>query len=189
MPKATIATDCGLAPIKNCYIELPGFGKVVMNNLPDLSDSKSASYSDQSIIGRSFPLKTFSHSENRSINWGLHLFVTKQADIGGNLVPNQESIQGNLAIMRVLESCVYPRDSGTGPYTPPLICKLFCGELLSRQGPICAVLKSYSVKFPSDVAWDEATLTPYKIDIDLSFDVVYSSSDLPGADRIVQFGG
>lgn len=176
MPKAT--PSCSLKPIDNCYIELPGFGKVVMDNLPDLSDSKSASYSDTTIIGRSFPVKTFSHSENRAIGWGMHLFVKNRADISGNL-----------AILRKLESLVYPRDNGPGPYAPPLICKIKCGDLLSVNNPLCVILKSYSVKFPTDVAWDEEKLTPYKIDLDLSFEVVYSSNDLPGADRIVNSGG
>jgi hypothetical protein len=152
-------------------------GQIVMNNLPDLSDSKSASYSDQTVIGRSFPIKTFSHSENRSISWTLHLFVTKAQDLAGNL-----------AIMRRLESLVYPVDGGAGPYAPPRICRLKCGDLLSNNGPICAILKSYSVKFPTDVAWDARSLTPYKMDIDLSFEVVYSSNNLPGADRIMRSG-
>jgi len=175
MPKAT--DTCALNPIDNCYIELPGFGQIIMNNLPDISDGKSASYSDQTIIGRSFPLKTFSHSENRAISWSMHLFVTKEADINGNL-----------AILRKLESLVYPVDGGPGPYAPPRICKIKCGDLLSNSGPLCAVLKSYSAKFPTDVAWAAGKLTPFKIDVDLSFEVVYSSNDLPGADRILNSG-
>lgn len=175
MPKAT--DTCSLNTIDNCYIEIPGMGRIIMNNLPDLSDGKSASYSDQTIIGRSFPLKTFSHSENRSISWSMHLFVTRQSDVNGNL-----------AILRKLESLVYPVDGGPGPYAPPRICKLKCGDLLSQGSPLCAVLKSYSVKFPTDVTWAADKLTPYKIDVDLSFEVVYSSNDLPGADRILQSG-
>ena len=148
-----------------------------MDNLPELSDSKSANYSDISIIGRSFPMKTYGSSENRAISWSMHLFVKKQEDI-----------VGNLAILRKLESCVYPRFTGPGPYAPPLICRIKCGDLLSVGPPLCVVLKSYSVKFPTDVAWDAKKLTPYKMDIDLSFEVVYASDDLPGADRIFQSG-
>lgn len=176
MPKAT--PTCTLAPIDNCYIDLPGYGKVIMDNLPDLGDSKSASYSDTTVIGRSFPIKTFSHSENRAISWAMHLFVQRASDINTNL-----------AIIRKLESLVYPRNTGPGPYSPPLIVKLKCGDLLSVGSPLCAVLKSYSVKFPTDVPWADDKLTPYKIDIDLSFEVVYSSNDLPGAERIVNSGG
>jgi len=148
-----------------------------MDNLPDLSDSKSAAYTDETVIGRSFPMKTYSHSENRSISWTMHLFVKKTADI-----------QGNLDILRTLESLTYPRNSGPGPYAPPQIVKLKCGNLLAQGQPLCAVLKSYTVKFPTDVVWDKDHLTPYKMDIDLSFEVVYSSNDLPGAERILRTG-
>jgi len=174
--KATPA--CSLRRIEDCYIEIPGYQKIWMDNLPDIGDSKGASYPDTSVIGRSFPMKTYSHSENRAISWSMHLFVQKDADI-----------DANLSKMRMLESLVYPRNTGPGPYAPPQIVKLKCGKLLSVGAPLCAVLKSYSVKFPTDVAWDERTLTPYKIDIDLSFEVVYSSNDLPGAERIVTSGG
>lgn len=175
MSKAT--ATCSLMPIDNCYIEAPGYGRIVMDNLPDISDSKSAAYSDEAVIGRSFPMKTFSHSENRAISWSMHLFVKTKADI-----------EGNLSIMRKLESLTYPRNTGPGPYAPPMICKIRCGDLLARGEPICVILKSYSVKFPTDVVWDSEKLTPYKMDIDLSFEVVYSSNDLPGAERIVQTG-
>ena len=50
------------------------------------------------------------------------------------------------------------------------------------------ILKSYSVKFPTDIAWDESTLLPYKFDVDTSWDVVYKSMDLPGQERIFQTG-
>lgn len=177
MPKAT--TSCSLNPISNCYIDIPGFRKVIMDNLPDISDGKSASYTPTTIIGRSTPLTTYSHSDTRNISWAMHLFVK-----------SAEDINANLEILRVLESCTYPRNNGgPGPYSPPVICKIKCGDLLSVGSPLCAVLKSYSVKFPTDVAWDSDKLTPYKIDLDLSFEVVYSSNDLPGADRIVNSGG
>lgn len=177
MPKAT--TSCSLDPIGNCYIYVPGFRKIVMDNLPDISDGKSAQYTPTTIIGRSTPLTTYSHSETRNISWGMHLFVKSAGDV-----------TGNLEILRVLESCVYPRNNnGPGPYSPPVICKIKCGNLLSVGNSLCVVLRSYSVKFPTDVAWDAGSCTPYKIDIDLSFEVVYSSMDLPGADRIVNSGG
>ncbi len=176
MPKGS--TGGGLVPIPNCYINLPGIRQIVMNNLPEISDSKSASYQDTTIIGRSFPVKTFSHSENRAIGWTLHLFVLKDGDA-----------LNNLNILRTLESCVYPRNVGPGPYAPPIICQIKCGNLLSTGNqPLNVVLKSYSVKFPTDVAWDAQQFTPYKLDIDLSFEVVYASNMLPGASNIIQMG-
>lgn len=165
--------------ITNCYIHITGLQEantnIVMNILPDISDSKSASYSDEPAIGRSFPIKSYSHSENRTISWTAHFMITEENDP-----------QRLLAILRLIEAATYPQDGS--PYSPPPICKLRCGSLLG-ENELCAVLKSYSVKFPTDVAWDEATYLPYKFDVDMSFDVVYDSDSLPGAERIVNFGG
>lgn len=158
-----------LIAIPDCYVQI--MDKVIEQRiLPDISDSKSAAYNDEPIIGRSFPLKTYSHSENRAISWTAHFITCKQEDI-----------EDHLDTLRVIEAATYPQDGQ--PYAPPPICKLKCGFLLGDD-ELCAVLKSYSVKFPTDVAWDEATLMPYKFDVDMSFEVVYDSQDLPNADTI-----
>lgn len=179
MKATTPAGD--LIPMENCYIEIPIAGAIKMKILPEISDSKSASYNDEPIIGRAFPLKTYSHSENRSISWTMHLMTVKDGDT-----------TENLRILRSLEACVYPEEANTGgaPYAPPPICKLKCGNLfgMAPRDTLCAVLKSYNVKFPSDVVWDEQTYLPNKFDIDLQFDVVYESNDLPGRQRIMTSG-
>jgi hypothetical protein len=172
MPLATGA-DGDLMPIDDCFIETSG-GQIVMKILPDISDTKTAHYQDQAIIGRSFPLKTYSHSENRVINWTIHLVVVTDDDL-----------TTNLETLRTLESMVYPRTGN--PYKPPEIATLQCGKLLATK-PVCAVLKSYSVKFPTEVAWDEGSLCPYKFDIDTTWEVVYDSGSLPNADMIAQDG-
>ena len=98
----------------------------------------------------------------------------------------------NNANLRALQSCVYPRDgdesSGNMPYKPPVVCRLRCGSLLADD-ELCVILTSYSVKFPTDVAWDETTYYPYKFDVDTTWEVVYSSVNLPGADKIMSSGG
>lgn len=179
MPKAT--TPRGrLIALRDCYIFVPNFGRITLNNLPEISDSKSAAYNDETPIGRSFPLKTYSHSDNRAISMQLHFYVTKQEDIVDNIF-----------ILRALESAVYPRDQAGGaanaPFVPPPICRIRCGKLLADE-ELCCVLKSYNVKFPTDVAWDEDFYTPYKFDVDTSWEVVYKSSDLPGQGRILSSG-
>lgn len=177
-----------LIPLKLCYIDIPGATcisshSIQLNALPDISDSKSASYSDEAVMGRSNPLKTYAHSENRAISFTIHLYVVQPSDI--NL---------NLCYLHALESAVYPRTQSSGsPFVPPPICTIQCGSLLASDASgnpasICAVLKSYSVRFPTDVAWDEHTYMPYKLDIDTSWEVVYSAVDLPGAERIMKFG-
>ena len=68
-----------LKPIEECYIssDLDAGGtlysmgesdKLVFDNLPEISDQKSANYTDESAIGRSAPFKNFAYSENRSIS-------------------------------------------------------------------------------------------------------------------------
>ncbi len=177
-----------LQELKDCHITVGG-NKVTLKVAPEITDSKSAAYNDEPIIGRSIPLKTFSHGENRSITMNVHFVVTKFSDI-----------KENLDSLRILESAVYPRDirgSATAPYLPPPICKLECGQLFGK-GHICAVMKSYSVSFPNSVPWDagaedndvgKGTYLPYKITVNLQFDVIYRTEKLPGSEKIMEDGG
>jgi len=175
-----------LIPLEDCWIQVYSDGveeKIKFKSLPDISDSKSAEYNDENIIGRSFPLKTYSHSGNRNIGITIHCYVTTDKDI-----------QDYLDWLRIIQSLVYPTvTEGEAPFAPPKIAQIQCGKLLSGTWsedaqPLCCVLKSYTVKFPIDVAWDETTYLPWKFDIDTNWDVVYSSSQLPTDDRIRNFG-
>lgn len=165
---------------RKCKIDIIGNGideTIVMQSLPDITDSKSAGYTDESSIGRSVPFKTYNNSENRTINWTAHFMVTKKSDI-------DQFFQ----YIRAIQCAVYPFDSreqelGGAPYAPPPICRIECGNLLSFQ-PLTAVMKSYSIKFDTSVPWDEETFLPYKFDIDMTFDIIYNQSDLPNATRI-----
>jgi hypothetical protein len=190
MPKATLDNG-SLIPISDCYIIIPIDGrgrsglsegeneiKITLDILPDISDSKSANYNDETVIGRSSPLKTYSNSDNRSITMQLHFIVSKPSDVTENLQK-----------LRAIQSAVYPRDGANGaPFIPPPVCRIKCGSLLSAQGDICVILKQYSVKFPTEVAWNENYFTPMKFDVDTTWDVVYASSDLPGQERIFGLG-
>lgn len=165
-----------LQKLDECFIK-SGNITLKMKILPDISDGKTANYSDETGIGRSAPLKVFSHGETRNIGWGVHFLAESE----------EESIQ-NLKDLRFLESLVYP-DQGTNNILmkPPPVVSIKCGNLLGDDA-ICAVLKSYNVKFPVDVMWDENTLLPMKFDVDLSFEVVYATFNLPGAGRILETG-
>jgi hypothetical protein len=176
----------GLFPIFDCYIIVPGAMTIILDNLPEISDSKSASYSDETVIGRSSPIKTYSQSDNRSISMQLHFVISKPSDVTDNLKK-----------LRAIQSAVYPREGeGGSPFVPPPVCKIKCGKLLSDRGELCVILKSYSVKFPTEVSWvadaqigtESNIFTPMKFDVDTTWDVVYSSSDLPGQERIVNLG-
>ena len=183
MPSGII-TGGALRPIKDCYILIPyntqdnsilvgnPVFRLEMKVLPELSDSKSATYSDEPLMGRSFPLKTYSHSDNRAISMQIHMVVS-----------SPEDINYNLRALRAIQSAVYPRHGSNTPFLPPPICRIRCGRLLAEE-ELCVALKTYTVKFPTEVAWDEETFVPFKFDIDTSWEVVYKSSDLPGAERI-----
>lgn len=175
----TKATQSGrLNPVPKCSIFIPGAGTIALNNLPDISDSKSAVYNNEGIIGRSFPLYTYSHSADRQLNIQLHFFVIDPSDADKNLTD-----------LRKIQSAVYPRQGdGCAPYKPPPVCRIRCGDLLGIGG-ICAILQSYSVRFPTEVAWYEKTnYCPYRFDVDTSWLVVYSSESLPYQNQIVAFG-
>lgn len=178
MPKATQQSGA-LIPIDECYIEVVGAGRrITMDNLPDISDTKQATYSDEVSIGRAMPFKNYSHSDNRLISWTCHFLVQKLGDV--------DKI---ISDIRLLESCTYPQTKLTGgaPYAPPPICHLKCGRLLGEKH-ICAILKSYSIKFDTTMPWSPISYLPYKVDMDLSFEVVYNQSNLPGSETIMQLG-
>jgi hypothetical protein len=173
--KATLP-DGSLIEIENCYIEIPELNEIIyMKILPEISDSKGANYSDQTAIGRSFPIKNYAYSENRSISWTIHLMVCKESD--------KEDM---LKKIKLIEACVYP-SMKQQPYSPPPICYLKCGRLLAEV-PLCCVLKNYTLRFPTDVVWDDESCLPNKLDLELSFDVVYDSKSLPYAEEIQELG-
>lgn len=118
--KAT--TNGRLNVIPDCYISVPvttskinnslGVNQtalftestvIEMKSLPDISDSKSANYSSENIIGRSFPLYTYSHSGDRSINMQIHFFIVDDDD------PYK-----NINSLRLIQSAVYPRPGSGG---------------------------------------------------------------------------
>lgn len=176
MPKAT-GPYGDLTTLEKAYLDIPGYARIKFNNLPDISDSKSVSYQNEGIIGRASPIHTYSHSETRQISLQLHFFVVKEKDI-----------ETNLNHLRAIQSCAYPRLGEQGaPFKPPVICRLRMGNILSADD-LCVVMQQYSVKFPTEVAYDEENYCPYKFDVDTSWMVVYNSSDLPHQSRIIDTG-
>lgn len=166
--------------IPDCYIAVGDF-KVQMYIMPDIGDGHSAEYATTNGTGRSLPTYTFSYGGARTISWTIHLYAD-----------TQNTLQYNLRILRLFESLTYPRSSARSlPFLPPQIVKLKCGEILGSY-EICAIVKSYSVKFPTDVQWSEERngvgYIPYKFDIDLTLEAVYDAGTLPGAERIITDG-
>jgi hypothetical protein len=206
MPLGTVTqTNYQLARIPDCYIRVSNFlgnvpilneSKIVMKTLPEISDQRDVQYGEQNGIGRSMPLKTFGQGGARIINWT----ATFVAD-------TEEEAILNLQRFRVLASCTYPRKQVDGiSYAPPYLLYLKCGKLLSGDiiginpnvsippksestEELCAILKSYNVKWPKDVPWQQITYIPYKFEVSLVFEIVYSSTNMPGAERIIMGGG
>lgn len=169
--------DGTLAPINNCYLKIinaDGDKTIYFNNLPDISDTKSVNYPDENGIGRSTPFKSFRNSETRSISITAHFFTFKEGDA-----------KANFEYLRWIQAATYPYESKSTGYTPPPICKLKCGPLLSKD-ELCAVLKSYSFKADPQVPWHPVYYLPYKFDVDMTFDVVYDNSQVPFSNKIIK---
>jgi len=189
--RATMPDSGKLRCIDNCYISATINGtttKVNMYVLPDIGDGKAASYSDENTMGRSAPLKAFNHSENRNISWDI-TFITY----------DEASLLQNLRDMFFLESLVLPMTPSGGVATsPPPVAQLVCGRLLHPEGkPICAVMKSYSVKFPtSDAVWSTEGPTcpnsylPSKFTFNTQWEEINACGDLPTqSSRLFNLGG
>ena len=193
MTKST-SSGGSLIPIEDCYINISGY-EIPMYILPDISDGKSAEYSDTPVIGRSTPIKTFSNSGIRTISWTAYFMIT-QENMNDNAIMDSfsparsirsQTAETNLFYLRLVQSAVYPRSGGSAaPYAPPPVCSIRCGKLLRENGDTCVILRSYSVKYPTDVAWDERTKIPYKFSVDMQWEVVYSSENLPGQEKIMR---
>lgn len=182
MAKATEKSG-RLQKLAKCKIITPykhdpddGFAVVIeLRVLPEITDSKGVTYQNENIPGRASPVPTYGHSDARMISTELTF-----------LIMTCDDIEENLRNLRTLESLAYPGDSSGGsPYTPPPVCKFICGKLLGDDG-VCVVLKNYSVRFQSDVAWDVETYCPYKFTVSCQWEVVYACKNLPTNSKIRQ---
>ena len=172
-----------LNEIPDCYIRVQN-EYIKMYSLPDISDTKDAGYAEENGMGRTMPFKTFNSGGTRKIGWDIKMISY-----------DAESISRNLGYLRLLESCVYPREDPANiiPYIPPVVMSIRCGSLLANvTEELNVILLSYNTSFPSDQIWfsdyDTGLYMPAKLDVKLSFEVVYDSRYLPGAERIVQLG-
>ena len=179
-----------LTPIEKCYLESDLTGgqlystgessRLVFDNLPDISDKKSAKYNDETAIGRTAPFKVYAYSENRTISLDCHFYVQEES--------GPQSAQAIKDTLYWLEAHVYPKRPTGSTYIPPPILKIRCYDLLSEKD-LCVVLNSYNVKFDPQVPWDDDNGMPYKLDVTLDLEVVYKSADMPYAEDIAETGG
>lgn len=177
MAKAT-ETFGKLNYIEKCKITIGDY-ELKLKILPEITDTKRATYTDTTIIGRSFPIKTYSHSDNRVIGMRLHFLVVD---------PSAGDVEAIIEDLYAIESAVYPRDGS--PYKPPPVCKIECGKILGTD-PLCVILESYNASFPTNVVWDEALMVPYYFTLDTTWHVVYASDSevgLPYQEKILSDG-
>lgn len=161
-----------------CRIDIPGHSPIQLKILPEVTDSKSAKYADEPVIGRATPLKSYSYSDNRVLSIKLQFMAVSRFDM-------LENIRHFYAI----SSLTYPRAAtANGPYAPPPICRFRCGSLFGRE-PLCVIMDNYSLSIPTDVVWDDDLLVPYYFAISTNWHVVYSSARLPNQEDILSFGG
>lgn len=172
-----------LLPIPDCWIDLgtsvlsggdENSGRISLYALPEISDAKSVLYSDQPIQGRAAPVKTYSYSENRTISFTIHLYVTKQSDIGRNLT-----------IIRRISSLAHPEYQNS--FLPPRVAKIKCGKLLG-ENPVPVVIKSYSIEYDTSIQWfydEQYGYMPLHVSIPTEWDVIYSWMNLPGAEDVL----
>jgi hypothetical protein len=172
MAQATNAIGA-LQELKKCYILTP-WGKIVLKILPEITDSKGASYSPENIQGRASPIINYSHSEANTISTELTFIITTCQDI-----------QDNLTYLNMIRSLVYPGPAASGaPYSPPPISKFVCGSMFGKGQGLCVILKSYSYRAAADVPWDMDTYLPYKFTVSCQWEVVYPCRSLPTSQSI-----
>jgi len=193
MERTAFATDYvgRLQILDDCYIRVPGvsietahYGKsdrIYMNNLPEISDQKSATYTEENAMGRSVPVKAFSNGSTRKIGWKFTMWSQEEKDR-----------LAYIKTVRTLEACVYPKEDKSNilPYIPPPILSIKCGKLLADY-ELTVILTDYSLDFPTDQPWSiygNSLYWPTKVTMNLNFEVVYDSRYLPGASRILQIG-
>jgi len=171
MPRGT-KNDGSLAPLQygdaKCEIQTP-CGCITLKILPDITDSKSATYVNDPAPGRSTPMLTYAYSDPRNISTELHFMTTTVQDINDNI-----------KAIRIIQNLVLPGpQSGTAPFTPPPVVKFICGVLMDGFDGLCLVLKSYSIRYPTEVAWDISTFLPYRFTISCQWEAVYPCNKLP----------
>lgn len=136
--------------------------------LPEITESKDATYSDAPILGRATPVKTYSYSTYRKLSVTFHLHGT-----------SHKMHVYNTKFVHAVASAVHPVYANT--YLPPRICQFFCGPLIDL---VSVVVTHYSFSMSPEVVWPG--LVPIDMTLQADMDVVYAFANLPGADDVLQ---
>ena len=111
---------------ESCFMivnnSISGLSTVYLPCYPDeVSDSVSSNWSDQSILGMSSPISSYTGTGYRSVSFSftLHREMASTFDVVSN--GNNENIEN---ILRVIRGCVYP-EYGEAGVTPTLVTFVF----------------------------------------------------------------
>lgn len=112
--------------------------------MPDnFRDSKAAVYNDIAIVGRSSPIKNYSHSGPRNVAFSLQFMAAPEAGLGMLLPP---IIKTRIDACRAL---VVPDYTGFIMAPPPR-----CMVILGLQSAFLGVCKSVNVSYLNTSPWD-----------------------------------
>ena len=150
---------------------------ILFEVLPEITENKAATYNDEMILGRSSPVKTFAHSDNRVITMTMNFVATHESDF----IRYRQYLFaiGGAAHPRYLDG-----------YAPPPVCKIKVGGILgSFPSGVDAVLRNYDFNTdPTAFWWDRraidsldrnAQYMSMRFSINTNWDVVYSYESLP----------
>lgn len=115
--------------------------------LPDnISESKAAIYGDIITIGRSTPIKTYSHSASKNLNFTLKFFANPEK---GDMSMTPKVIKERVDFCY---SLLYPDYSAGFVLKPPPKCLIRIGDQITFAGICKTVTSNYNLEGP--VPWD-----------------------------------
>lgn len=172
-------------PSDQCYILiLPDMNDsnsvqytVKFQTMPDkITDSKSASFNDAQIIGRSSPLKTYQFSSARKLSLTLEFFASlEEGDVGaktGNQAANE--VKAKVNMLRGLLNPNY----GNKLISRPRRCMVRMGDSIGMVG-FCT---SVQVVLRGDYPWELKPALAHHASVSLVFEdtgeAVYSFDDI-----------
>lgn len=158
--------------------------KIFFEVLPEITENKAATYNDEMILGRSSPVKTFAHSDNRVITMTMNFVATHNSDF----------IRYRQYLFAIA-GATHPRYRDG--YAPPPICKIKVGGILgSYPGGVDAVLRNYDFNTDNTAFWWDRRATDnadrnaqyvsMRFSINTNWDVVYSYETLPSYSDVLR---
>jgi hypothetical protein len=147
----------------SCYIialEASG-GPYYFQFMPEsITDSKSANFTDYSILGRSHPIKGYQNSPSRSIEFSVMLFAQPTAQDSSYTVSKVKKD------VDFLLSLPYPRYDGG--IKPPPKCHVKIGNNIEMIG----VCTSASASYRKGVPWSGSGENAHGVEVSLRFEEV-----------------